>query len=250
MKAPDQTPAAVVLCGGLGTRLRSAVSDRPKVLAEVAGRALLDHLIQRLQESGVSRVILSAAYLAEQIVAYAENARTRGTLEVIVEEGQLGTAGALAFAARSAELTTPFLAMNGDTLATVDVGDLIREHSANPDAPATISVVPSADPARYGSVVFDETNRVTAFREKVAPPPKSQSATTWINAGVYMISPGALSTVVPGVPVSLERELFPAWIGRMRVLPDPRATILDIGTPEDYARAENWLRQQGWISRP
>ncbi|HYE57695.1 MAG TPA: sugar phosphate nucleotidyltransferase, partial [Rhodothermales bacterium] len=178
-------PPAVVLCGGLGTRLRTVVSDRPKVLAEVGGVPFLTLLLRHLQGAGVARVILSAGYRADQIEAYVRtDAPGRLTVEVVAEPEPLGTGGALRLAAHAAGLRTPFLALNGDTFCDADLAALVAAHKARPDALATLALVRVPDAARYGTVAFDpDTHRVAAFAEK------QPGRAAWVNAGVYVLDP-------------------------------------------------------------
>lgn len=234
---PDATrptlPPAVVLCGGLGTRLRPVVADRPKVLAEVAGRPFLGWLLDHLCAQGARAVVLAAGHLADQIEAFvAANAPAGLDVRVVVEPQPLGTGGALRFAADAGRLAGPFLALNGDTFfsgALAQLAEARRQH----DAPAALALVRVPDVARYGAVRFDEgTGAVAAFEEKGAAGPG------WINAGAYAVAPTALVGLAPGVKASFERDVLPALVGRGLVaVPFPDAAFLDIGTPEDYARA-------------
>ena len=260
---------SALLCGGLGSRLRSVVGDRPKVLAPVGGRPLLDYQLRRLAGVGVTRVALSAGYLAGQIVEYVGDGSRWGLeVTVVVEEVQLGTGGALALAARTLDLAEPFLALNGDALTTISIADLWSAHQTNRvlhadvHPAATIAVVKTADPSRFGTVTFDELVShdrhagaadsagplVTGFREKATATNPPASASSWINAGVYVVEPRALEAVPHGQPVSLERDLFPTWIGRLFAFAAPQASLLDIGTPDDYARALEWINKEGWTA--
>ena len=245
---PDATPAAeraVILCGGLGTRLRAAVPDRPKVLAEVAGTPVLGHQLERLSRIGIRHVVLSAGHLANQIEAFAGDGSRWGLdVEVLVEPELLGTGGALALAVRSVDLREPFVAMNGDTLTSVNIAALVADHHRQQEAVATIAATMSEDRTRYGSIEFDRDRRVTAFREKDLESEVADSS-GWINAGVYVLDPLVLRDVPGSRPVSLERELFVQWMPRVFVHPDPNASMLDVGTPEDYRSAEGWLRLHG-----
>lgn len=228
---------AVVLCGGLGTRLRSVVADVPKVLAPIEGVPFLQHLLRTLAAQGVDDVLLSTGYLGEQIAAFAETLAPDGVRVRCVQEPKpLGTGGALRFVRDAARLSTPFFALNGDTFFTGRLPELATAHPA--DAAATLALVhvPTAD--RYGAVEADGS-RIVHFREKEAG-----LGAAWINAGVYVLAPDALDAVPAGEKVSLERDVFPRWRddGRLHAHRFPDATFLDIGTPEDYARAAALVR--------
>ena len=225
----------VILCGGLGTRLRSVVADRPKVMAPVGDEPFLGHLLRHVRRQGGTEVILSTGYLGEMIEAYAGDGSAWDlAVRYAREPAPLGTGGALRFAADTMGLTMPFLAMNGDTFFSGALGRLLAFHQEKPDAGATLALyeVPRAD--RYGTVQTDTSGAVTAFVEKQA----GQAEAAWINAGVYVLEPDLIATIPPEKKVSLEREVFPAWIGRgLYGCRFPEATFLDIGTPEDYACA-------------
>ena len=231
-------PPVVILCGGLGTRLRSAVADRPKVLALIDGVPFLTLLLRHLHRQGVRDVVLSTGYLADQVRHYAElNAPQGITLRCVEEPHPLGTGGALRFAAAEAGLTRSFLALNGDTFFSGSLSALIEAHASAPDALATLALTPVSDPSRYGTVELDADSRhVRAFHEK-------QSGTSgWVNAGAYVLSPELLARVPPDRAVSLERDLFSLMTGRLVGVMFPHASFLDIGTPDDYQRAASVLR--------
>jgi D-glycero-alpha-D-manno-heptose 1-phosphate guanylyltransferase len=231
---PDQLPPVVVLCGGLGTRLRPVVSDRPKVLAEVAGRPFLGWLLDHLRREGAREVVLSAGHLAGQVEAFVAAEAPAGlAVRTVVEPQPLGTGGALRHASAAAGIAGPFLALNGDTFFSGSLARLAAEHAAR-GAAATLALVRVPHAGRYGAVRFDAAAGVVeAFEEKGAAGPG------WINAGAYALAPDALAALVPGRPASFERDVLPGLVARVRVaaVPYPDAAFLDIGTPADYARA-------------
>ena len=232
----------VILAGGLGTRLRSVVADRPKVLAPVAGKPFLGHLLRRLAAEHVHEVVLAIGYLGEQIETFVgahtpENVRVR----CVQEEAPLGTGGALAFAAKETELDGPFIAMNGDTFFGGSVTRLVEAHRAAPGADATLALARVDRADRYGRVLLDETAtdpvRVTGFAEKDAS--ETGEEPVWINAGVYVLDSSILASIPSNEAISLERIVFPELMacGTLWARRFPDAAFLDIGTPEDYARA-------------
>ena len=233
----------IILAGGFGRRLQSVVDDRPKVLAPVAGQPFLHHLLKRLAAEGVGEVVLSTGYLGDQVEAFvAEHSPDGMSVRCVHESRPLGTGGALAFAAKEAEIQGPFVAMNGDTFFGGSVAELVKAHTATLDAKATLALarVDSAD--RYGRVLFEEAQanepvRVTGFAEKETAAQEADSE--WISAGVYVLAADALADVPRGERVSLERVVFPHLVeeGALWALRYPAAPFLDIGTPDDYARA-------------
>ena len=227
----------VILCGGFGTRLRPAVGDRPKVLAPVAGRPFLDHLLTHLARQGCTDVVLSTGYLGEMVEAFAGDGASWGIgLRYAREPEPLGTGGALRYAASVLAPGTAFVAMNGDTFFSGRLDDLVAFHRQR-FAVASIALARVEQADRYGTVDADpETGVVVAFVEK-----GEKSGPAWINAGVYVLEPAFCEAIPPG-PVSLERDVFLQWTGHgLYGCPFPGATFLDIGTLEDYARAAEVL---------
>lgn len=231
---------AIVLAGGLGTRLRSVVADRPKVLAPVAGAPFLAHLLRHLSAEGVQDVVLATGHLSEQVEAFVDAGVPRGMqVRCVREESPLGTGGALAFTARSANVDGPFLALNGDTFFGGRLGALAEAHAQGREI-ATIALARVEAADRYGCVLLDgETDRVVGFEEK-----REGVGPGWVNAGVYVLSPEALKDIEVDRVVSLERDVFPGLVaaGRVRGVCFPEAAFLDIGTPEDFARAAEVLQ--------
>ncbi len=221
---------AVVLVGGYGTRLRPLTLTRPKQLLPVGNRPMLESVLGHLVEHGIEEVVLSLGYRPDAFrVAYPEDVCAGAKLTFAVEDEPLGTAGAIRFAARSAEIDEPFLVCNGDVLTDLDVGELLRRHEAG-EAEATIHLVPVDDPSRFGVVVTDPAGRVEAFVEK---PPAGWAPSNLINAGTYVFEPSVLGRIPGGGAVSVEREVFPAIVaaGRLHAHHLPAAWV-DAGTPE------------------
>jgi NDP-sugar pyrophosphorylase family protein len=225
---------AVVLAGGLGTRLRSAVADRPKVLAEVRGRPFLAYLLDQLANAGVQDVVLCVGYRAEQIQQTFGNAYAGLRLAYSVESSLLGTGGAIRNALPLVG-SDPLIAMNGDSYCQTDFPALWAWHH-NRDARATLLLRWIANPARYGRVDIDEKGTVRAFEEKCDEAPPG-----WINAGVYVLARAVVESIAPGRSVSIEREVFPRWIAQGLTGCPCNGKFLDIGTPESYAEAEQFF---------
>jgi NDP-sugar pyrophosphorylase family protein len=221
---------AAILVGGLGTRLRSAVADRPKALAEVAGRPFLAYLLDQLVEAGVQHVVLLTGHLGH-LVSAALGSRYRGlSLAYSQESSPLGTAGALRLALPQLA-SSSVLVMNGDSYCGADLRAFWEWRSARaPEAALVLAQVPDVD--RFGSVHTDEAGRVLSFLEK-----GGAHGPGWINAGIYALSRGLLAEIPDGRAVSLEHECFPAWLGRLGAWRS-NAAFLDIGIPESYAAAE------------
>lgn len=229
----------VILCGGKGTRLQPITDECPKPLVPVDDRPFLSYLLERLEAEGAEEVILSTGYLAEQVDAFVDRTDWAFSLRTVREEEPLGTGGALRYVADAAGLDT-FVAMNGDTLFNGSVGRLVQFHAAR-DAAASIALVQTDRPDRYGRVRSDHaTGTITGFDEKQS----GIEGPVWINAGVYVLEPALWSSIAEGETVSLEREVFPEWVGGgLYGCRFPDADFLDIGTPDDYEQASAWLTQ-------
>lgn len=224
---------AVVLAGGFGTRLRSVVSDVPKPLAPIAGRPFLAWLVDALAAQGVTQVTLSVHHQWEKIRDYFLAHPAPVPVECVVEEIPLGTGGALRHVAAHRPSAEPVLVLNGDTYARVDLRALYQAHLAQP-APLTMVLRLIEDSGRYGTVDV-QGGTITSFNDG------KEGVPGLINAGVYVISPGLFDLPLPP-SFSFERDFLP---GRLHSL-QPQAFMagdyfIDIGIPEDYARAQKEL---------
>ncbi len=225
---------AYILAGGFGTRLRQAVPDRPKALAEILGRPYIYHLLDALAGFGLARVVLCTGHMA-QMLEQALGPTYRG-MELLYsrEDEPLGTGGALRLALERhpAELA---LCINGDSLTDADLSEYLRWFETRSEEGALL-LVPVDDAARYGSVATDTSGRVSGFVEK------GQGGPGWISAGIYLLRPSCLQGIPPGQAASIEQDVFPA-LARRGVLCAYRAQarFLDIGTPESYAQAGRFL---------
>jgi NDP-sugar pyrophosphorylase family protein len=223
---------AVVLAGGLGTRLRTTIADRPKVLAPAAGRPFLDYVLEHLAQQRVREVILCVSYLAEQVKAFAGDGQRWGlVVRYSEEQTPLGTGGALRQA--SARLYRPFFALNGDTLFAVDLRELWEVHSRL-DALATVAILRTTEGRVRGCVKLDPDGKIVSFDEK-----PEQAQESLVSGGVYVLERQALARIQPGQVVSLEREIFPhlATDGKLAGLVCS-AYFADIGTPESLSAFE------------
>lgn len=229
---------AIILVGGRGTRLASVVSDRPKPLADVGGRPFVTRLLDQLSAAGVREAILCTGHLGEQVSAELGDSYGPMTLGYSREAQPLGTGGATRLAAASV-VADPAIVMNGDAYCGVELRELLAAHH-EARALSTILVTRVEDGARYGRVVTDDIGNVTEFREK-----QPGAGAAWINAGVYVVATSRLLAIPEGRPVSLEREVFPEWVGDRFHAHRCEAPFLDIGTPESYAAAEEFFRAVG-----
>jgi D-glycero-alpha-D-manno-heptose 1-phosphate guanylyltransferase len=228
--------SVAVLAGGLGTRLRSVVDGRPKVLAEVSGRPFLAYLLEHLARTGVKSTVLCTGYLGEQISD--RFGGQYGSVEIIYsrESEPLGTGGSLRLALPHLN-SDPVLVLNGDSFLAADLRAFWAWHHER-GAEASMLLTWVADSARYGSVELNDHGQVTEFREKAAT-----DGPNWVNSGVYLLSRSLIASLGENVNSSLEYDLFPQLIGRALYGRTTDARFLDIGTPEDYASATAFFKQ-------
>jgi NDP-sugar pyrophosphorylase family protein len=223
---------AVLLVGGLGTRLRSAVPSGPKVLASVGKRSFLDLLIGQLRSQGIHRLVMCTGYLADYIEKEFGNGRAWSVeIEYSKEEQPLGTGGAVKLAARYLENDSEFLVMNGDSFLEMDFHKFMEFHRGH-DAMATIAVFRVENTNRYGTVNVDGDGRVQGFAEKTG-----RDVPGLVNGGVYIFKQSVLQCI-PEHPSSLEKDIFPRLLDHGVYAQEQRGMFIDIGTPADYARAQ------------
>jgi NDP-sugar pyrophosphorylase family protein len=222
---------AAVLAGGLGTRLRSVVPDQPKGLAEIHGRPFLAYLLDQLAAAGLHSVVLCTGYLGEQISATFGIHYGPLQLSYSHEREPRGTGGALRLALSHLG-SDPVLVMNGDSYTAVDLKPFLDWHCKR-CAKATMLLTQVTETKRYGSVKVDTDGAVIEFVEK-----GSGVATNWVNAGVYLLSQQVLRSIPERANVSLEYDVFPRWIGHGLYGYRSSGSFLDIGTPEDFGKAE------------
>jgi D-glycero-alpha-D-manno-heptose 1-phosphate guanylyltransferase len=216
----------------LGTRLRGVVPDLPKPLAPVGGRPFLAIVLRQLSRHGFRSVVLSVGYRHEMIRdAFGE--RFEGlTLVYAVEEQPLGTGGAIRLAVRACDDRDVFV-LNGDSYVELDFADMQTIHRES-GAVLTLCAVEVPDASRYGRVL-GENGCVIGFAEK------SIAGPGLVNAGVYLMRRDLLEATTPAA-FSFERDVLAARVAELR----PRVYVshgrfIDIGVPEDYARAQDML---------
>lgn len=222
---------AVILSGGLGTRLRSVVSDRPKVMALVDGRPFLTHLLDQLADSGIRRVVLCTGYMADAVRDQLEDEYRGMELVYSTEESPLGTGGAIRNAADllSGEM---LLVMNGDSYCRCDISGFITSQAAS-GAYAGMVLARVDDVARFGAVLTNNDSIVESFIEK-----GGQAGPGWINAGIYLLPADLVHKIDPDRQVSLEREVFPLLIAKGLFGYHCAGAFIDIGVPEEYQRSQ------------
>ena len=221
---------AWILCGGLGTRLQSAVPNAPKSLALVEERPFLDYPVEWLAASGIRRFVLLAGYRAAAIEKLLPRWQRFGEFDLICEPQPLGTGGAIIHGLAQRPRDS-LLVLNGDTMALVDLEKMLAFHFER-RARATLAVVEAVRVAEGGAIELNQAQEITSFREKGKLLPNAHCS-----AGVYFFDAKAFAELTPGDSISLEEELLPRWVGQgLFGFPHP-GSFVDIGTPDRYNRA-------------
>ncbi len=228
---------AIILAGGLGTRLRDAVPDLPKCMAPVAGRPFLFHVINYLRSQGIERFIFSLGYKHEIIEAYLSDQFKTLCYECVVEKEPLGTGGAIQLACSKATEKEVVVA-NGDTLFKVDLLKASTFHLHN-NAACSLLLKPMKNFDRYGVVELNEEQLVSSFKEKAFYEKGN------INGGLYILNiPKFLDNELPG-RFSFEKDYLEKFFLQQRIYGQVQDEyFIDIGIPEDFNRAQSALQQQ------
>jgi NDP-sugar pyrophosphorylase family protein len=233
---------AVIIAGGLGTRLRPLTYNTPKPIVPVANRPLVLHQIDLLRQHGITEVILNLHYLSERIKSVLDDGKKLGVkIYYSLEERPLGTAGAVKKAEEFFD-GDPLLVFNGDTLTDINLSQIISFHKKK-KARLTLTLTRVEDPTAYGLILVDSEGRVTHFIEKPSWEQLSNLSGAGrvdsINAGIYILDPKVFETVPPGTEYSFERQLFPALLQKGEAVygfVSDRFWI-DIGKPSQYRQA-------------
>jgi D-glycero-alpha-D-manno-heptose 1-phosphate guanylyltransferase len=224
---------AILLVGGMGKRLRSVLPATPKPLAPVGKKSFLHLVVGQLRSQCVHRLVMCTGYLADQINDEFGDGHELGlTIDYSKESCPLGTAGAVKLAERCLSAAPDFLVMNGDSFLELDFRELVRFHREH-RALISIAVRKVGNAARYGTVQVEAGDRVSGFTEKTGT-----NAPGLVNAGVYVFNRDVLQHIPDG-PASLERDVFPRLLGHGVYALERHGMFIDIGTPEDYARAQD-----------
>lgn len=231
--------SVVVLCGGLGNRLRNIISDKPKVLAKVGDDIFLDIIIKNILQYGFNDIILCTGYLKEKIRNHLNNQHNTYNIKISEEKYLLGTGGALKNA-KSLIKSDHFLVINGDSVCKTNLKDFFDFHK-NKDAILSIvlsdSILDQSILAKdYGTVTLDDSQRITNFNEK-----SSYNSKRLINAGIYFMNKEIFSHMPNIEKFSLEYDLFPEIIKTNNCYGFiSNGEIIDIGTPERYKKAQKY----------
>ncbi len=228
---------AIILAGGLGTRLREAVPDLPKCMAPVAGKPFLSYVIDSLRMQGIQMFIFSLGYRSEVIESYLIEEYPTLDYKTVLEKEPLGTGGAIQLALQSAS-EEDILIANGDTLFKIDLSDMFQVHQQH-QAACTLALKPMKDFDRYGLVEINEEACITSFREK------QYYNEGLINGGIYLLNRKRfLAHQFPGI-FSFEKDYLEKYFTKGEFYGSvQKGYFIDIGIPGDYAKAQSDLKPQ------
>jgi D-glycero-alpha-D-manno-heptose 1-phosphate guanylyltransferase len=220
----------IVLAGGLGTRLRSVVSDRPKCLAPVGNRTFLALQLEMLAARGIDRFVLSLGHMAPMVQQAIVPLQSQLRVEAVTEPEPLGTGGAILYAMHHANISE-CMVTNGDTWLEADFSALLAPLDSGQHEKLRMGCIVVADRSRYGGVAFEGSGLVAGFL------PKGAEGSGPINAGFYRVQRSAFNGWSVGARFSLELDVLPGLVaaGAVRAMPLD-GTFIDIGVPDDYRR--------------
>ncbi|MFL9886084.1 sugar phosphate nucleotidyltransferase [Paraburkholderia agricolaris] len=223
---------ALILCGGLGSRLRSVIGASQKAVVDIDGRPFLYYVIEQLAKAGIRDLVFCTHFQSEQVESVVADlpADPARNVAIVREPSAMGTGGAVLYALSQLQYEGPFIALNADTYL-----DASAYQSAAEAAPPVIVVTPIDDCERYGAVQMDENRQVQAVTEK------GKIGPGLISAGVYGLHTRHLTTF-PVETLSMEQDIIPALISQQLLTAQVyEGPFLDIGTPDSL----KFIREQG-----
>jgi len=230
---------AVILAGGLGTRLRSVVPDLPKPMAMVSGRPFLEYLMNYWIAQGVKQFILSVGYKRESIIEHFGDLYQKIPIKYVVEAEPLGTGGGVLLASQN--LSEPFLLLNGDTFFKVNLSKLVKFHE-QASSDWTFSLFRAEQGYRYGGFEIAKNGEIQALKSE------KSAVGALSNGGVCYVRPEVLhkSEFKLGIKHSLEDEVIPKLIADKRKFfgIEINAQFIDIGVPKDYLNAQSMIKNR------
>lgn len=222
---------AIILAGGLGTRLKGVISDIPKPMAPIQDTPFIEYLFEYLIAQGISHAALAVGYKYEVIENYFGAQFKSLKLSYAIENTPLGTGGGIANALSKINSNTCFL-LNGDTFFNVDLTLLAKTHTES-KADLTLSLKEMQFFDRYGTVKFNDKYKITDFVEK------QPLENGHINGGVYALNKSIFSTFTAGQKFSFEQDIMEAKVNSLNVMANiSDGYFIDIGIPEDYSKAQ------------
>lgn len=231
---------AVILVGGLGTRLRPVVSDIPKAMAPVNGRPFLEYQLAYLKNNGINRVILAVGYKKDSIISHFGNEFFQMKIAYAKEEKPLGTGGAILNALPLVR-EQQFFILNGDTMFEISLNKLQKVHREK-KADLTLALRKVQDTSRYGAVTNDDNGRINGFLEK-----GEAKGEGLINGGIYFGNRKFFEQISYQGKFSFEKEVLEQEYRQQKFYGIGFENyFLDIGIPDDYKRAQHEFKRLGY----
>lgn len=235
---------AAILAGGLGTRLRTLVNDRPKPMASVNDKPFLEYQVEFLRKYHIKDIVFCIGFMADHVRDYFKDGHPWGVnICYAIEEPLLGTGGAIKNAEAYLE-ETPFLVLNGDSFFGINLSEFVRFHQAKKVQSAglvgTVALTKVQDMSSFGAVLLDAQQGISTFKEKS----KELNYPGLINAGIYLLEPKILRLIPPAKKISLEKEVFPTLLEKDYHLAGYPSSgyFVDIGTPEGYHKFQCYIQ--------
>ena len=229
---------AIILAGGLGSRLGQIVKDTPKPFLTVNDNPFILNIVERLVSQGVKDLIFCLCYKPQKILDFFGDGSKWGLkISYFIEDNLMGTAGAIRGVYEKIS-DSSVIVLNGDSYCYFDIPRLLKQHSLK-NADATLSVVSIDKIENYGLVIFDKNMRVNKFIEKSN---NHENAINYINAGVYIIKKELIQKIDPSKPTSLEKDFFPKILDmNIQAFILDSNQFIDIGTPNSLKKADNFF---------
>jgi len=222
---------AVILAGGLGTRLREAVPDLPKCMAPVNNKPFISFVTDHLQKQGIEKFIFSLGYRSEAFTNYLAASFPAGNYQLVIEKEPLGTGGAIRFACTHTS-EKDIVVVNGDSIFKIDLAKQAGFHLAH-EAHCTLALKQMENFDRYGVVELNPDNTIASFREK------QFYEQGLINGGVYLLNTELFLQEALPEKFSFETDYLQKYYASRRIYGMVHDTyFIDIGIPEDYRKAQ------------
>ena len=229
---------AIILAGGMGTRLKTIISDLPKPMAPIMNVPFLTYQLNYLKHFGIKKVIFSVGYLSEKIIAHYNQSFENISIEYSIEKNPLGTGGGIRMAMSNLKEDL-VLILNGDSFFDLDLEQFYNLHlEQKSDFSLALRYVNNSE--RYGNIEFNLSNQITSFIEK-----NQLNQSGYINAGVYILSKKLyLQNTKPDINFSIEKEFFEKQLNQLIIKGfEFKDYFIDIGIPEDYLKAQDDFKE-------
>ena len=229
---------AIILAGGMGTRLKTIISDLPKPMAPIMNVPFLTYQLNYLKHFGIKKVIFSVGYLSEKIIAHYNQSFENISIEYSIEKNPLGTGGGIRMAMSNLNEDL-VLILNGDSFFDLNLEQFYNlHHEQKSDFSLALRYVNNSE--RYGNIEFNSSNQITSFIEK-----NQLNQSGYINAGVYILSKKLyLQNTKPDINFSIEKEFFEKQLNQLIIKGfEFKDYFIDIGIPEDYLKAQDDFKE-------